>query len=100
MMEIEGFDESTVNELRSRARDALLVQAIASEEQAENAAPDLRSLEGMDSELAAKLAQAGIKTRDDLGDLAVDDLLEITGIDTERAKALIMKAREHWFAQE
>jgi len=100
MMEIEGFDEATVNALRSRARDALLVQAIASEEQAENTDPDLRGMEGMDSELAAKLAQAGVKTRDDLGDLAVDDLIEISSMDVERAKLLIMKAREHWFAQE
>ncbi len=100
MMEIEGFDEATVNELRSRARDALLVQAIASEEQAENLDPELVSLEGMDSDLAKKLARGGVKTRDDLGDLAVDDLVELTGIDTERAKALIMKARAHWFTQE
>ena len=100
MIEIDGFDEATVNELRSRARDSLLVQAIASEEQAENADTDLREMEGMDSELAAKLAQAGVKTRDDLGDLAVDDLIDISGIEVERAKVLIMKAREHWFAQE
>jgi len=100
MMEIEGFDEATINALRSRARDALLVQAIASEEQAENTDADLRGMEGMDSELAARLAQAGVKTLDDLGDLAVDDLIEISGIDTERAKVLIMKAREHWFTQE
>ncbi len=100
MMEIEGLDEATVNELRTRARNVLLVQAIVSEEQAEKADPDLRELEGMDSELAAKLAQAGIRTLDDLGDLAVDDLLEISAIDVDRAKVLIMKAREHWFAQE
>jgi len=100
MLDIEGFDEATVNELRSRARDALLVQAIASEEHAESTDEDLRSLEGMDTELAGKLAQGGIKTRDDLADLAVDDLVEISGIDVERAKVLIMKAREHWFAQE
>jgi N utilization substance protein A len=100
MLEIEGFDEATVNELRSRARDALLVQAIASEEQAEKTEQDLRSLEGMDSDLAAKLADAGVKTRDDLADLAVDELSEISGIDAERAKTLIMKAREHWFEQE
>jgi N utilization substance protein A len=100
MLDMEGLDEATVNELRSRARDALLVQAIASEEQAENAELDLRTLEGMDSDLAAKLAQAGVKTRDDLGDLAVDDLVEISAIDVERAKTLIMKAREHWFTQE
>ncbi len=96
MTEIEAFDEATVNELRSRARDALIVQAIKSEEQAEGVDPELRSLEGMDGELAAKLAGAGIRTRDDLGDLAVDDLVEM-GIDGERAKDLIMKARAHWF---
>jgi transcription termination/antitermination protein NusA len=100
MMEIEGFDEATVNELRSRARDALLVQAIASEEQAENLDPELVNLEGMDPDLAKKLARGGVKSRDDLGDLAVDDLVEMTGIDTERGKALIMKARAHWFTQE
>src|SRR6267142_7000129 len=100
MMEIEGFDEATVNELRNRARDALLVQAIVSEEQAENLDPALLGLEGMDKDLAAKLATSGVKTRDDLADLALDDLVELTAIDAERAKALIMKAREHWFAQE
>ncbi|MCC6474509.1 MAG: transcription termination/antitermination protein NusA [Burkholderiales bacterium] len=100
MLEIEGLDEATVNELRSRARDALLVQAIASEEQAEKTDLDLRTLEGMDSELAGKLGEAGVKTRDELADLAVDDLIEISGIDVERARSLIMKAREHWFAQE
>ena len=100
MLEIEGLDEATVNELRSRARDALLVQAIANEEKAEKTDMDLRNLEGMDSELAGRLAEAGIKTRDDLADLAVDDLIEVSGIDVERAKVLIMKAREHWFAQE
>jgi N utilization substance protein A len=99
MLEIAAFDEATVNELRSRARDALLVQAIASEELAENVDADLLGLEGMDSELAAKLAQSGVKTRDDLADLAVDDLLELASMDTERAKALIMKARAHWFAE-
>ena len=99
MLEIEAFDETTVNELRSRARDALIVQAIKSEEQAEGVDPKLRSLEGMDSDLAAKLATAGIKTLDDLGDLAVDDLLEISPIESERAKDLIMKARAHWFEE-
>ena len=99
MLEIDSFDEATVNELRSRARDALIVQAIKSEEQAEGMDPELRNLEGIDGDLAAKLASNNIKTRDDLADLAVDDLVEMTGIDVERAKTLIMKAREHWFAQ-
>ena len=100
LLEIEAFDENTVNELRSRARNALLVQEIASEEKVEGVDPDLLALEGMDSQLAGKLAEAGIKTRDDLADLATDDLIEICAVDAERAKALIMKAREHWFAQE
>jgi N utilization substance protein A len=100
MMEIEAFDENTVNELRSRARNALLVQEIASEEKVEGVDPDLLALEGMDSQIAAKLAEAGVKTRDDLGDLATDDLIEICAMDAEQAKALIMKAREHWFAEE
>ncbi len=99
MTEIEGFDEDLVNELRSRARDSLLVQEIRSEEQIEGVDPELLNLEGMDHPLAAKLAQVGIKTRDDLADLAVDDLLEMTGMEAERAKALIMKAREHWFKE-
>ncbi|MGC2517886.1 MAG: transcription termination factor NusA [Burkholderiales bacterium] len=100
MMEIEGLDEATVNELRNRARDALLVQAIASEEQAENLDPELLQLDGMDKDLATTLARSGVKTRDDLGDLALDDLVEMTGIDAERAKTLIMGARAHWFTQE
>ena len=99
MLEIDSFDEATVNELRSRARDALIVQAIKSEEQAEGLDPELRNLEGVDGDLAAKLASNSIKTRDDLADLSVDDLVDMTGMDIERAKILIMKAREHWFAQ-
>jgi N utilization substance protein A len=100
MNDIESFDEDTVNELRSRARNALLVQEIASEEKVEGVDPDLLGLEGMDSHIAAKLAESGVKTRDDLADLAADDLIEICAMDAEHAKALIMKAREHWFAQE
>jgi N utilization substance protein A len=100
LLEIEGFDENIVNELRSRARDQLLVQAIKSEEGLEGVAADLLDLEGMDRDLAARLGGQGVKTRDDLADLAVDDLVEMTDVDAERAKTLIMKAREHWFAQE
>jgi len=100
MLEIDAFDEDIVNELRSRARDALLVQAIRSEEQVEGVEQEMLQLEGMDGELAGKLAAAGIKTRDDLADLAVDELMEMTEIDEDRAKALIVKARAHWFEQE
>jgi transcription termination/antitermination protein NusA len=95
--EIEAFDEETVNELRTRARNALLVAAIANEEKVEGVDPELLKLEGMTTQLAAKLAENGIKTRDDLGDLAVDELSEMTGMETEAAKKLIMAARAHWF---
>jgi N utilization substance protein A len=98
MLEIESFDEDTVNELRSRARNALLVEAIASEEHVENVASDLLTLEGMDNETARVLAAKGVTTQEDLADLAVDDLVELTGIDAERAKQLIMAARAPWFA--
>jgi N utilization substance protein A len=97
MLEIESLDEKTVNELRTRARNMLLTEAIASEENVENLTEDLRSLEGMDSKTARELAAKGIKTRDDLADLAVDDLMEMIEIDTERAKNLIMTARAPWF---
>jgi N utilization substance protein A len=97
MLEIEAFDEDTVHELRNRSRDALLTMAIANEEKVENAALDLKSLEGIDAELMAKLGANQIQTRDELAELAVDELVEMTGIEEEAAKALIMKAREHWF---
>jgi N utilization substance protein A len=97
MLEIEAFDEDTVHELRKRAKDALLTMEIAREESVEGVSQNLRDLEGLTPELIASLADGGIHTRDDLADLAVDELTEMTGIDEERAKALIMKAREHWF---
>jgi N utilization substance protein A len=98
MLDIEGLDEATVNELRTRSKDALLLEQIRSEEQVEGVERDLLDLEGMDTELAAKLARGGVKTRDDLADLALDELVELGAVDEERAKQLIMKAREHWFA--
>lgn len=94
---IEAFDEDTLNELRSRARDAILTQAIASEEQVDTIAEDLLHMEGMDSELARTLATQGVRTMDDLADLAVDELSEMTGINEDRAKSLIMTARAPWF---
>jgi len=100
MLEIEAFDEDTVNELRNRARNSLLTAAIAQEEKLETTAQDLLDLDGMDRELAVKLADAKVYTRDDLADLGVDELIEIASIDDARAKELIMKARAHWFADE
>jgi len=98
MLEIEQFDEDTVNELRSRARNALLMQAIVSEEKVEEVASDLQSLEGMDEQTARLLASKGINTQEELAELSVDDLVELTEMDAERAKTLIMAARAPWFA--
>ena len=97
MLEIDAFDEDTVNELRTRARDSLLTMELAKEERVGEVSQDLRSLEGMTTELIAKLADNQVHTRDDLAELAVDELVEATQIDEETAKTLIMKAREHWF---
>ena len=98
MLEIASFDEDTVNELRTRAKDALLTMEIAKEEEVEALSESLKGLEGLTPELMTSLADAGIHTRDDLADLAVDELTEITGVSEDQARALIIKAREHWFA--
>lgn len=99
MLSIDGFDEEIVSELRNRAKDRLLTRAIATEEKLASAKPaeDLLALEGMDEELARQLAINGIITREDLAEQSVDDLVEITGMNEERAGELIMIARAHWF---
>ncbi len=99
---IEEFDETIVEELRSRARDVLLIRAISSEEKIDEAEPaeDLLSLDGMDRALAFVLASRGVVTREDLAEQAVDELADIEDLDEERAAALIMAARAHWFENE
>ncbi len=99
MLEIEGFDEALITELKQRAKDALLAKAIAEEEQVESQMPaeDLLNLEGMTPELARELAQKGIITQEDLAEMSTDELVEITDIDKEKAADLIMKARAPWF---
>lgn len=97
MLEIEALDEATVHELRNRGRNALLTMAIANEEEVENIALDLKTLEGMNPDLLSKLAAHQIQTRDELAELDTSELIEIAVMDEELAKALIMKAREHWF---
>ena len=98
MLEIESFDEATVNELRSRARNALLTAAIASEEKVEHGIEDLLKLEGMDEQTARTLAAKGVTTQEQLADLDADELVELSGMDSERANTLIMAARAPWFA--
>ncbi|WP_165010816.1 transcription termination factor NusA [Neisseria yangbaofengii] len=100
LLEIEGFDEEIVEVLRNRARDAILTLAIASEEKLADVSEDMRNLEGLDSDMLRDLAQAGIATRDDLAELSVDELIEITGVTEDEAKIVIMAAREHWFTEE
>jgi N utilization substance protein A len=99
---IEAFDEDLVKELRNRARDVLLTQAIASEESLESTMPsdDLLALTGMNPDLALALSQRGVRTREQLAEQSVDDLADIDGLDEAGAGVLIMKAREHWFQAE
>ena len=102
LMQIEEFDEDIVDELRNRARDVLLTQAIVAEEIIENAEPaeDLLELKGVTKTLASKLAGKGVITREDLAELASDDLIEIHDMEKEKADALIMEARSHWFDED
>ena len=100
MLEIESFDEETVTELRTRAKNALLTMEIAHEESVGEVSQDLRDLEGLTPELIGKLADSGVHTLDDLADLAVDELTDITSQSADEAKTLIMKAREHWFTND
>ena len=100
MLEIDSFDEDTVNELRRRARDALVTDAIKSEETIETAADDLLAMEGMDDATAHLLATKGVRTMEDLADLAIDELTEMTGMEADRAKQLIMTARAPWFVEQ
>jgi N utilization substance protein A len=99
MLSIDGLDEDVVTELRNRAKDVLLTQAIASEEKLESAEPaeDLLTMEGMDKHLALVLASKGICTMEDLAEQSIDDLLDIEAMTEEQAAKLIMTARAPWF---
>ena len=100
LLSIDGFDEEIVETLRNRARDAILTITIAAEEKLGEVSEDMRNLDGVDSDMLRKLAEAGVTQRDDLAELSVDELVEITGIDEEEAKKVILAAREHWFTEE
>jgi N utilization substance protein A len=100
MADIDGFDEDLVEELRARAKDALLTMALTSDQDPKKPAEDLLEMEGMDQQLADNLASSGIITMEDLAEQAVDDLLDIDGIDEKRAAELIMTARAPWFTDE
>ena len=100
LLDIEAFDEDTVNELRLRARNALLTEAIVHEERMQRTEPELLDLEGMSPELAARLAEHEVFSRDDLAELATDELSEMCELEEQEASELIMKARAHWFNDE
>lgn len=100
LLEIESFDEDTVNELRTRARNALLTEAIANEERVRKTDQALLDLEGITPELVVKLSAHGVFTLDELAELATDELCEITGLDEPVASDIIMRARAHWFDDE
>ena len=102
MLAIEELDEELAEELRARAKDALLTMALASEEELASTEPaeDLLNMEGMDVALAYKLAARGIGTMEDLAEQSVDDIVDVEGVDEERAAQLIMTARAPWFAEE
>jgi len=102
MMDIEGFDEEIAEELRARAKDALLTMAIASEEKLGDSEPadDLLNMDGMDRPLAFALAARGVVTMEDLAEQSVDELMDIEEMTEERAAELIMTARAPWFADE
>jgi N utilization substance protein A len=99
MLAIDGLDEDIVEELRTRAKDKLLNQALAAEEQLDNSEPaqDLLDMEGMDTHLAFVLASRGIITMEDLAEQAVDEISDIEGLSDEKAAELIMTARAPWF---
>ncbi len=100
ILAIEGFDEEIANELRNRAKDALVTRAIASQEDlsAANVAEDLLTMEGMDDQLALQLARKGILNMEELAEQSIDELMDIEDMDEERAGELIMAARAPWFA--
>ena len=98
---IDGFDEEIASELRNRAKDALLTQAIASEEDlsSANIADDLLNMDGMDDNLALELAKKGIVSMEDLAEQSVDELIDIEDMSEEKAGKLIMEARAPWFEE-
>lgn len=100
LQEIEAFDAEQAEELRAKAREAVLQAALAAEQKLDNIAEDLKTLEGVDEDMLRDLAEADITNRDDLAELSLDELVEITGVSKEEAEQVILAARAHWFADE
>lgn len=100
LLEIKGFEQETVDMLRNRARDAIITLAIVAEEKIDDLDENLTSLVGMDQDILRDLVDKNITTRDDLAELSIDELIEITGVSVQEAEQIIMAARAHWFADE
>lgn len=100
LLEIDGFDQNTVDSLRNRARDAILTLAIAAEEKLDDLDEDLKNLEGIDQDILRDLADKGLTTRDDVAELSIDELIEITGVQEQEAEKIILAARAHWFTDD
>ena len=105
MNQIQGFSEELSQELQNRANRWLdqLQAKIEARQKELGVQEDLATMEGLDGATVVKLAENGIKSRDDLADLAADELIEILGpgsMTTSEANDLIMKARAHWFEGE
>ena len=105
LAEIEGFDEDVATELQNRAKDFVAKRNDEFTKKSKKLKIDesLQTVEGLDQDMIIKLAENKVKNIDDLADLAADELVEILGEDTisnQEANEIIMKAREHWFAEE
>lgn len=100
LTDIEGVDDALAENLRNKAREVLLQAELAAEEKLNNIADDLRNLEGMDDDMLRDLVDANITNRDELAELAIDELIEITGVSKEEAEQVILAARAHWFADD
>ena len=100
LTELDGVDDATAENLRNKAREVLLQTELEAEEKLNSIADDLRNLDGLDDDMLRDLVDANITTRDDLAELSIDELIEITGVSKEEAEQVILTARAHWFADD
>lgn len=100
LTDVDGIDDALAENLRAKAREILLQEEQVLAEKLSRVADDLKNMDGMDNDLLRDLVDANITTRDDLAELAIDELIEITGVSEDEAQKMIMAAREHWFAQD
>ncbi len=103
---VEGFDEDVASELQQRAQTFLKErdERYETKRQELGVSDEIAGIEGMTPGLLVAVGEKGVKTLDDLADLAADELIEMAGagakLDEEEANAIIMAARAHWFADE